>query len=204
MERKLFYEFCPRRGNEHNKAVLFSSGLGAAKDLTDSEKRVHGKHALKMYWDALNNKPTNGFDSFIDLIFWDEQMQKSYTEEDLVSFGEIAAMYMIDHPYYNKNALIANYADLAARTPVGMIPSKDALTQVIAKTANETGFSDLLDIIGNAVVDSASEFKEISKKAISLVDTGIKSALIFKALGFGSVIMTAYIVFKSSKKKRKA
>ncbi len=38
MEQELFYEFCPKRGRQNNKAILFSSGLGAVKDVIGVKK----------------------------------------------------------------------------------------------------------------------------------------------------------------------
>ena len=169
----------------------------AVDSLTKKQKESYGIKALRMYWDALGKqkKPTATFDEFVDQVYWDNDLKQNFRDPDLADYGEMVAMYLLDHPYPDEDKLREKLEDLAEKVPMKKIPSKWGLGQAVVKASSETGFFDFLNIFKTAVVDSATEGKELFKDAVSMAETGAKLAIGYKvatALVLGLTLLTAF------------
>jgi hypothetical protein len=163
---------CDADGND-----LYSVLEGEASAELDSiELENYGLKAIRWIWDILKVKPTKDFDSFVDQIFFDTVVNQQFKHEDLPEFGKMVAMYLLDHPYPNINKLKANFEQFAKTIPTNKIPTRWALSQVVVKTASETGFSQLAKL---TVTATKEMFKDVSKVAV----TGAKFALAYKIAG---------------------
>jgi len=151
--------------------------------LTKSQLEEYGLKALKMYWEALANKPTPNFENFVDNVFYDEVMQKNYRNEDLSSYGKLVAMYILDHPFPSWDKLRDGFKALAYKTKPGMIPTRWSLNEVVTKASSINSLNDYLKALNIGINQSSKEFKGIAIKAAGV------GAILYLGYALGAVLL---------------
>lgn len=153
-----------------------------ADKLSNTDKLFYANKALSMYWSfADKSKFPSGADYewFLNQVYTMDGV--NYRNEDMPSYGQTVAIYLLDHPYPDENKLREGFQELAEKSN-GKIPSKWGLGKVIANASLETNVFDYFTITKKAAIDTAKDFKDIAivagsayatYKVVSLVVAGI-------------------------------
>ena len=166
-----------------------------ADNLSKQDLIKYGNQALQYYWDALESKPTQTFEEMIDQIYYDHNLNQQFRDEDFPEFGRLVAMYLLDHPYPDKEKLKSEMVKLAEKTPIGKVPSKWGLGQAIVRASEETSWMDYLTISKEAVIDTAKDFKDMAVIAAVGYTSYKIIALIVAAAG-------TYVAYRALSKKK--